>query len=132
MNTLKRFLPLTIIIIIFAVGIVLGLTQYKSYHVIKEQTLTTMSSYVEIPFIIEKADKSWKIQIKIESESNDVHVGLLTAQDNVLWSEILVEGTYEYSFSNTGHLKFIFRVPSYSIIQVYEFKILAWKSFLGW
>ena len=132
MNTLKRFLPLTIIIIIFAVGIVLGLTQYKSYHVIKEQTLITMSSYVEIPFIIEKADKSWKIQIKIESESNDVHVGLLTAQDNVLWSEILVEGTYEYSFSNTGDLKFIFHVPSYSIIQVYEFKILAWKSFLGW
>ena len=132
MNTLKRFLTLTIIIIIFAVGIVLGITQYKSYHVIKEQTLTTTSSYVEIPFIIEKADKSWKIQIKIESESNDVHVGLLTAQDNVMWSEILVEGTYEYSFSHTGDLKFIFHVPSYSIIQEDEFKILAWKSFLGW
>ena len=120
MNTLKRFLPLTIIIIIFAVGIVLGITQYKSYHVIKEQTLTTTSSYVEIPFIIEKADKPWKIQIKIQSEYGDVHVSLLTAQDDFLWSEILYEGTYEYSFSNTGHLKFIFHVQSYSIIQRHE------------
>jgi hypothetical protein len=119
-------------IIVLAIGSVLVLTQYKSYHVIKEQTLTTTSSYVEIPFIIEKTDKPWKIQIKIESESNDVHVKLLTAQDNVLWSEILVEGTYNYSFSNTGHLKFIFHVPSHSLIQTYEYKILAWKSFLGW
>ena len=62
------------------------------------------------------------IPIKIESESNDVHVKLLTAQDNVLWYEILIEGTYEYSFSNTGHLKFIFHVPSHSLIQTYEFK----------
>ena len=132
MNTLNRVYPITIIIIVLAIGGLFLLTQYKSYHVIKEQTLTTTSSYVEIPFIIEKADKPWKIQIKIQSEYGDVHLKLLTAQDEILWLEHLYEGTYEYSFSNTGHLKFIFHVPSYSIIQTYEFKILAWKAFLGW
>ena len=116
-----------------AIGSVYVLTQVKSYQVIKEQTLaTTRSQSVEIPFIIEKADKPWKVEINIQSEYGDVQVGLLTAQDDLLWFKSLYDGTHEYSFSNTGDLKFEFRVPSYANNQVLEFKILAWKSFLGW
>ena len=128
---------LVIPIVVLVIGSVLVLTQYKSYQVIKEQNYQSFETALpDILFYIEKADKPWKLQIIIqESGSFDyVSVRLMTAEDSYLWSKILEDGTYEYEFINTGDLKLRFQVPSWGgeSIQKIEYKIVAWKSFLGW
>lgn len=130
---MKRVYSVAIIIIVLAISSVFVLTQYKSYHVIKEQSIPTGgSATMDIPFKIEKAEKPWKIQLDIIAEYGDVMVSLFTVQDEFLWFENLYEGTYEYEFIHTGELKFEIRIPSYTDVQVIELKVLAWKSFLGW
>jgi hypothetical protein len=130
---MKRIYPIAIIIIVLAISSVLFLTQYKSYHIIKEQTFPNGGSQtMDIQFKIEKAEKPWKFQLNIIAEYGDVMVSLLTEQDEFLWFENLYEGIYEYEFIHTEELKFRIRIPSYTDAQEVELKILAWKSFLGW
>ena len=114
-----------------AIGSVFVLTQYKSYHVVKEQIIPTGgSATMEIPFKIDNVEKPWKLQLNIKAEYGDVTVGLLTAQDGILWFETMYEGTYEYEFIHTEELKIRIHIPSYTDAQEIELKILAWKSFL--
>lgn len=130
---MKRIYPIALFIIFLAIGSVFVFTQYKLYLVIIEQPIPIGgSSTMDIPFTIEKAEMPWKLQININAEYGDVLVSLLTAQDEYLWYIGLYSGNYEYEFIHTGDLKIRIRIPSYTDAQEIKFKILAWKSFLGW
>ena len=129
---MKRIYPIAIIIIVLAISSVLVLTQYKSYHVIKDQIIpTTSGQSMDITFTIENVEKPWKVQFNIKAEYGDLLVGLYTAQDELLWFENMYNGDHEYEFIHTGELLFRVRVPSYMMAQEITLTVLEWKPLLG-